>query len=62
MALLKALSPIRGEPKVMQIGLLVFLEPLDSSTSMAWCSRRAERIARYPPRPDPVMINELFIC
>ncbi|MFS7970661.1 hypothetical protein Hanom_Chr09g00823581 [Helianthus anomalus] len=55
-----AASPRGGTKKVMEMSLLVFLEPFDSSMFMALCWRRVERMARYLPGSNPVMINELL--
>ena len=51
-------SPIRGEPKVMQSGRLVFVKLNFSS------SDKVKREATNPPREFPVIINglELSIC
>lgn len=57
MACCNFLSPIRGEPKVMQSGRF-FPEP------MLFNSDIVKREATAPPRPCPVTINlvELLIC
>ena len=51
-------SPIKGEPKVMQSGRLVF-EKLNFSSN-----DKVKRVATDPPREFPVIINglELSIC
>ena len=58
MASSRSSSPIRGEPKVMQSGHLVFVKLIFSS------SEKVKREATDPPREFPVIINglELVIC
>nr|KYP39803.1 hypothetical protein KK1_038869 [Cajanus cajan] len=53
----KFLSPIRGEPKVMQSGRFFPNQTLSNSDIV-------KREATDPPRPCPVTINrlELLIC